>query len=289
MADSQYLAFRRVEPDISGGPDELTCGQIELPVERSRAERDARKSRATMHHVEHYRPIMVRSVKDIFDRIGSHRWLPQTHSCYLWEACPLASAARAIVMVGTKQFDHDTVVDRAMMLFWRRGYGGTSIQDLEKATRLRRGSLYNAFGDKQGLFVAALKRYETTVGQERIEQLSNPDPYRAIEGFLGTLVAQMSDPSRPRGCLHTNTSLELPYAPDEVLRIIAERTAGIEGAIYVVLRRAQAEGILDAAADARALARFYLGVAKGIGVLHKVFGDASALRDIVKIAMSKWP
>jgi len=137
--------------------------------------------------------------------------------------------------------------------------------------------------------VAALKRYETTVSQERVKQLSNPDPYRAIEGFLETLVMQMSEPSRPRGCLHTNTSLEFPNAPDEVLRIIAERTAGIEAAIYVVLRRAQAEGLLDAAADARAVARFYVGVAKGITVLHKVFGDASGLRDIVKIAMSKWP
>jgi TetR/AcrR family transcriptional repressor of nem operon len=192
-------------------------------------------------------------------------------------------------MVGIKQFDHDAVVDRAMMLFWRRGYGGTSIQDLEKSTRLRRGSLYNAFGDKQGLFVAALKRYETTVGLERIKQLSNPDPYRAIEGFLDTLVAQMSEPSRPRGCLHTNTTLEFPNAPDEVLRIIAERTAGIERAIYVVLRRAQAEGTLDPAADARALARFYLAVAKGITVLHKVSGDASGLHDIIKVAMSKWP
>jgi TetR/AcrR family transcriptional repressor of nem operon len=192
-------------------------------------------------------------------------------------------------MVGIKQFDQDAVVERAMMLFWRWGYGGTSIHDLEKATRLRRGSLYNAFGDKQGLFVAALKRYESTVGQERIRQLSNPDAYRAVEGFLSTLVAQMSEPSRPRGCLHTNTSLEFPNAPDEVLRVIAERTAGIEGAIYTVLRRAQAEGMLDPGADARALARFYLGIAKGIGVLHKVFGDASALRDIVKIAMSKWP
>jgi len=192
-------------------------------------------------------------------------------------------------MAGTKQFDHGTVVDRAMMLFWRKGYGRTSIQDLEKATRLRRGSLYNAFGDKQGLFVAALKRYETTVSQERVKQLSNPDPYRAIEGFLETLVTQMSEPSRPRGCLHTNTSLEFPNAPDEVLRVIAERTAGIEGAMYVVLRRAQAEGLLDAAADVRAVARFYVGVAKGITVLHKVFGDASGLRDIVKIAMSKWP
>src|SRR5262249_39523692 len=103
------------------------------------------------------------------------------------------------------------------------------------------------------------------------------------------LVTQMSEPSRPRGCLHTNTSLEFPNAPDQVLRIIAERTGGIEGAIYLVLRRAQAEGMLDLKADARALARFYLGVAKGITVLRKVSGDASSLRDVVKVAMSKWP
>lgn len=192
-------------------------------------------------------------------------------------------------MTGIKQFDHDIVVDRAMMLFWRMGYGATSIQDLEKVTRLRRGSLYNAFGDKQGLFVAALKRYEATVGAERIKRLSNPDPYRAIEGFLDVVVEQMSEPNRPRGCLHTNTSIEFPSTPDAVLRIIAERTSAIESAIHAVLRRAQAQGTLDPTANARALARFYLGVAKGLGVLHKVFGDPAMLRDIVKVAMSKWP
>jgi TetR/AcrR family transcriptional repressor of nem operon len=192
-------------------------------------------------------------------------------------------------MAGVRQFDYDQVVDSAMMLFWRRGYGATSIQDLERATRLRRGSLYNAFGDKQGLFVAVLKRYEATVGLERARQLSNPDPYRAIEAFLRTLVAQMSDSSRPRGCLHTNTSLEFPSAPDAVCRVIAERTSAIEGAIYAVLRRGQTEGSLDPRADIRALARFYLGVAKGLGVLHKVFGDPAMLRDIVEVAMSKWP
>lgn len=192
-------------------------------------------------------------------------------------------------MVGIRQFDHDAVVDRAMMLFWRKGYGATSIQDLESATRLRRGSLYNAFGDKQGLFVAALKRYEVTVGRDRIEQLENPDPYRAIKGFLDVLVDQMSAPGRPRGCLHTNTSLEFPSAPPSVLRIIAERTKAIESAICLVLRRAQDNGVLVAGADACAFARFYLGVAKGITVLHKVFGDASMLRDIAAVAMSKWP
>jgi len=192
-------------------------------------------------------------------------------------------------MVGTRQFDHDAVVDRAMLLFWRKGYGATSIDDLEKATRIRRGSLYNAFVDKQGLFVAALKRYGGTVTEERIQRLSNPDPRRAIEGFFDILITQLSEPSRPRGCLHTNTSLEFPHAPDEILRIIAERTACIEDAIYSALRRAHAAGILDPTADARALARFYLAVAKGITVLHKVSGNTSTLRDIVKVAMSKWP
>jgi TetR/AcrR family transcriptional repressor of nem operon len=207
----------------------------------------------------------------------------------LYRPCDSFCLWRDFILAGVKQFDSDAVVDRAMILFWRDGYGATSIQDLEKATKLRRGSLYNAFGDKEGLFVAALKRYDATVGSSRIKQLSNPDPHRAIEGFLNTLVDQMSEPGRPRGCLHTNTSLEIPSAPDAVLRIIAERTSAIEAALYTVLQRAKKQGILDRAANVRALARFYLGVAKGITVLHKVYGNTAMLRDIIKVAMSKWP
>ena len=192
-------------------------------------------------------------------------------------------------MVGVKQFNFDAVVERAMIHFWRAGYGATSIQDLERATRLGRGSLYNAFGDKEGLFIAALRRYDATVGARRIEQLSNPDPRLAIQGFLNTLIDQMSEPDRPRGCLHTNTSLEIPSAPDAVLHVIAERTTAIETALYGVFQRSKKQGDLDRAVDARALARFYLGVAKGITVLHKVYGNTAMLRDIAKVAMTKWP
>lgn len=192
-------------------------------------------------------------------------------------------------MAGVKQFDSEVVVDRAMMHFWRVGYGATSIQDLEKATKLRRGSLYNAFGDKEGLFVAALKRYDSVIGSKRIEALSNPDPHRAIEGFLNTLVEQLSEPGRPRGCLHTNTSLEIPSAPMAVMRVVTERTSAIEGAIYATLQGAKRRDVLDRTVEARALARFYLGVAKGITVLHKLYGNSAMLRDIAKVAMSKWP
>ena len=59
----------------------------------------------------------------------------------------------------TKDFEPDEVADAAMQVFWRRGYAATSVQDLVDGTGLGRGSLYNAFGSKQGLYEAALRRY----------------------------------------------------------------------------------------------------------------------------------
>ena len=192
-------------------------------------------------------------------------------------------------MAGVKQFDPAIVIERAMLHFWRVGYGAASIQDLERVTRLRRGSLYNAFGDKEDFFIAALKHYDATIGVKRIEQLSNSDPYRAVEGFLNALVAQLSMRGRPRGCLHTNTSLEVPSAPKSILRIIVDRTNAIESALYSVFRGAREQGLIAQSTDIRAMARFYLGVAKGITVLHKVDGDRAMLHDIATVAMTKWP
>ena len=59
-------------------------------------------------------------------------------------------------MVGAKQFDPAAALDRALAVFWHKGYEATSIQDLELATGLGRGSLYNAFKDKESLFLEAL-------------------------------------------------------------------------------------------------------------------------------------
>lgn len=192
-------------------------------------------------------------------------------------------------MSGVKQFDVETVVDRAMHQFWRSGFTATSMQDLERVTKLRRGSLYNAFGDKEALFIAALKRYDTTIGSKRTEPLRNPNAYQAVDGFLKALVKQLAIPGRPRGCLHTNTSLEIPGVPRSILAVISERTAAIEAAIYSALLAGKRKRQIDPSADLRATARFYLAVAKGITVLHKVQGDSDALKAIVPVAMGKWP
>jgi len=191
-------------------------------------------------------------------------------------------------MAGVKQFDRSQVLDRAMALFWTRGYEATSIHDLVEATGVNRGSIYGTFGDKKGLFLATLDHYLETVAKSLMAELSDPDPRRAIERMFDSLIRRTSDPKFPRGCFITNTSLECPASGDEITRKIAEAIGQQESAIYRVLRRAQAEGSLASTLDARALARFFLGVAQGLNVVNKAVADPEVLKDMVTVAMSVW-
>ena len=191
-------------------------------------------------------------------------------------------------MAGVKQFDRDEVLDRAIVAFWTRGYEATSIDDLVEATGINRGSIYGTFGDKRRLFLMALDRYWDTVANAMIVELADPDPRRAIERMFDALIRRTCDPRFPRGCLITNTSLECPTCGDEIARKIAERLGEQETAIYRVLHKAQTEGALNPARDARALARFFLGVAWGINAVNRTVADPEVLRDMVRSAMSVW-
>lgn len=191
-------------------------------------------------------------------------------------------------MAGVKQFDPNEVLDRAMTVFWERGYEATSIQDVLEATDLNRGSLYATFRDKKQLFLAVLAHYGERVGNPLLAELADPDPRRAIERMFAAILRRTSDPTQPRGCLITNTALECPRSGDEISRTIAAWVGRQESVLYQIVLRAQAEGSLDRAHDCRALARFFVGVAQGLNVVHKAMADPSVLHDMVRVAMQIW-
>ena len=191
-------------------------------------------------------------------------------------------------MAGVKQFNQEQILDKAMEVFWQKGYEGTSVQDLTKATGLGRGSLYGAFGDKEQLFIRVLDRYADRFQAEIVEQLDNPDPYQALEGMFEVMIKRMSNPSYPRGCLNTNTSVGMSGKSEMIERKIAERLGGLESVIYEVLRKAQTEDKLSSEQDIRALARFLVAVFQGMAVLNKTFADPSVIRDVAKVALSFW-
>ncbi|MBV8775401.1 MAG: TetR/AcrR family transcriptional regulator [Deltaproteobacteria bacterium] len=192
-------------------------------------------------------------------------------------------------MAGVKQFDHVEVLDRAMALFWRRGYEATSIRDLVAATGINRGSIYSTFGDKKRLFLAVLEHYGDEVAKPLMAELANPDPRLAVKHMFESIIRRTADPRFPRGCLNTNTALECPGSGDEITRKIGEGLSRQESAIYRVLRRAQADGSLSPTFDARALARFFMAVAQGLNVVNKAIADPTILQDIARVAMSLWP
>ncbi len=191
-------------------------------------------------------------------------------------------------MAGVKQFDQAHVLDQAMQVFWRRGYEATSIRDLTEATGLGRGSLYGAFGDKEGLFLAVLDHYADRVQQQMVEVLQQPDPRQAIAAMYAAMVARMSEGTCPPGCLNTNATLTAPISSDRINRKIAERLGQLESAIYAVLLRAQTAGQLPAGLDLRAYARFFLAVNQGMSVLNRAFADPSVIRDVAMVATDVW-
>lgn len=188
-------------------------------------------------------------------------------------------------MVGVRQFDEESVIAEVMDVFWRQGYGATSMDNLAKATGVQRGSLYHAFGGKEELMLAALDSYAARFSARHRKALESEDLVEAIEDFLQAHMERMADPANPAGCLVTNSALECVGHNDAIDRKIVETLSAAETALYDRLRQAQGEGVIGPGQDLRAMARFLLGITRGMAVLHKAFGDLAMVRDVADTAM----
>ncbi len=190
-------------------------------------------------------------------------------------------------MARPREFDRDRVVDRAVEVFWRKGFEATSIRDLVEATGLNRGSLYNTFGDKAGLFEAALERYMATAPTQHVVAAAETGPPRqVIEEFFARLVELgASDPER-RGCLMTNTAAEMAARDKDVAARLAAAFQGLEDALFRLIERGQETGEIAPWRDPRALARFLVASAQGLLIIGKVNRNRAALEHIAEIAIS---
>ena len=121
-----------------------------------------------------------------------------------------------------REFDEAAVLDAAIEKFWVRGYEVTSVRELAEEMEIASASLYNAFGDKRGLYAKALNRYLDQTFRERIRRIEPAMPPRqALEAFLREIVKRSLGDKQRRGCLLVNSAIEsAPFDPD-FLRIVA--------------------------------------------------------------------
>jgi len=188
-----------------------------------------------------------------------------------------------------RAFDMDEALDRALDVFWKKGYEGATICDLTSAMGINPPSLYAAFGNKEGLFRKALDRYERRHEAFWREALSAPTAYEAAERLLKGSAESLADKSKPRGCLMVQGALS---GGEECESVKAELAARREASIDLIrerFKRAKREGDLPDDADPASLARFVAAVIHGMAVQAAGGATRRELERIATTALRAFP
>lgn len=181
-------------------------------------------------------------------------------------------------MARPREFDRDEVLERATEVFWRHGYAGSSLARIDRATRLKRGSLYNGFGDKRRLFLACLDHYAAREIGAAVALLSAPGTARRkVRRLFLSAVEAAEAPGGRRGCLLCNTAVEL--APhDKAVEARVGRHLGSLRAAFLQALTAEGRTAAQAAATADQLTASYMGLL----VVAKAGFPADRLRRIAE-------
>ena len=186
-----------------------------------------------------------------------------------------------------KEFNPDDAIEKAMQVFWHKGYEATSMEDLLSAMDLNRGSLYDTFGDKRQLFLKVLDRYCTTFVGSKFSLLDQPGPaLPTLRRFIsGMIEGGLADPQR-RGCLIANTVMELSPHEKEIAGTLRQALNMAEDTFFKVLARAKQQGELKHDKDPRALAHFLTTMMQGTIVMIKSGAPADVVKQTAETALS---
>jgi AcrR family transcriptional regulator len=186
-----------------------------------------------------------------------------------------------------REFDFEKTLDRAMRVFWRKGFQGTSLTDLTRATRLNRPSLYAAFGDKEQLFRKALERYFAGPSSYARESLGAPTARAVAEKLLYGAINMLTGPGSPATCMWVHCALS---SGEGRLRaeFAAQRAEG-----HSLLRkrfdRAVEAGDLPRGSDTNALAHLVLTVNYGLTVQATTGATRRDLERVADAVLKDWP
>ena len=187
-----------------------------------------------------------------------------------------------------RSFDRDEALERAMEVFWKRGFEGASLNDLTDAMGINPPSLYAAFGDKEHLFLEAVERYQAKRDDE-CPYADAPTAREAIEQLLTYAATEFTRACNPRGCLMVMAATTSSASSARLQAALARHRAAARAYLKARIDRGLAEGELPRGTDTAALADFYYAIVAGMSLQARDDASRKSLLAIVKAAMHAWP
>ncbi len=188
-----------------------------------------------------------------------------------------------------RRFDRDVALGAAMHLFWQHGYEGSSIADLTRAMGITPPSLYAAFGDKRGLFRAAIDRY--LGGEDAVVAAiaAAPSAHAAAHDLLIAAATGDTGETTPPGCLLASSIVSCAPELAEIREELAAIRRSIEAALHARIERDIALNLLPGDRDAALLAAHVFAVVQGMSTLAKDGAGRDKLLGVAAMAMAVWP
>lgn len=183
-----------------------------------------------------------------------------------------------------KQFNREEVLGKAMELFWNQGYAATGMTQLLSHMGIGRQSLYDTFGDKKSLYLAALERYFSFVGEQwRIELESPGSPLGNLKGLFQRM-SVVAEQTGFGGCFIGNAMAEFGDDDEDVCRILAKTLDRMEKMLTGVLERAKAAGELSLQARPRDLAKLLVALTQGSALMSRLEPHRKHAEESLQIA-----
>lgn len=187
-----------------------------------------------------------------------------------------------------REFDEEKALDAALLLFWRRGYEGTSLSALTEAMGINTPSLYAAFGGKEELFRKVVERYLHRPASYLPNALKEPTARKVVETLFKGAIGMTMNPDHPDGCLLVQGALVSGPDSEKVRKELSTRRAGAEAAVRRRFERAVEEGDLAKRAHPGRLARYVVTVIWGMSVQAAGGATRGELEEVAEDAMRGW-
>lgn len=190
-------------------------------------------------------------------------------------------------MARIREFDPNVALDKAMKVFWQKGYANTSIEDLVSATSVNRYGLYDEFENKHGLFLAALDHYQNVVAGMLFGIVERPGASLTdIRAYFAKLVELSSSEMGKLGCLMANCASEVAPHDERAANKVEKFRARLQLGFRNALSNAKAAGELPAQFDVEPVADFLTGVMQGLSVMARSHANPRMMANLVEVALS---